>query len=97
MVPEASSRSGGFHATLDLEQGGPRQFDAQVTLALGLLFGLRGIPCLYYGSEYGLRSTRERYATLDVSSLPLETVREALWASRMLSTAGIHSFGRPGG
>jgi glycosidase len=44
----------------------------QVTLALGALFTLQGIPCLYYGTEQGLAGTqpaRPQY----------EGVREALW------------------
>jgi glycosidase len=47
----------------------PHRFDDQVTLALGCLFGLQGIPCLYYGTEQGLHGAGGRP----------EAVREALW------------------
>lgn len=47
----------------------PRRFDDQVTLALGCLFALQGIPCLYYGTEQGLHGSGNVY----------EAVREALW------------------
>ena len=30
------------------------KFDAQVTLGVACLFGLQGIPCVYYGTEQGL-------------------------------------------
>jgi glycosidase len=33
---------------------GPDPFDPQVILGIALLFGLQGIPCLYYGTEQGL-------------------------------------------
>jgi glycosidase len=48
---------------------GPDQFDPQVVLAIALLFGIQGIPCLYYGTEQGLhgRGDSDRH------------VREALW------------------
>jgi glycosidase len=29
-------------------------YDQQIVLAVALLFGLQGIPCLYYGTEQGL-------------------------------------------
>jgi len=32
----------------------PHRWDQQLTLALGILFGLQGIPCVYYGTEQGL-------------------------------------------
>ena len=47
----------------------PERFDAQATLALGCLFCLQGIPCLYYGTEQGLHGAGD-------SDL---AVREALW------------------
>lgn len=49
----------------------------QLTLGIGCLFGLQGIPCLYYGTEQGLKGTRELYAE-HVDHKP-EHVREALW------------------
>jgi glycosidase len=47
----------------------PDTFDPQVILGVGLLFGLLGIPCLYYGTELGLhgRGNSDQF------------VREALW------------------
>lgn len=47
----------------------PHKFDDQLTLAVGCLFALQGIPCLYYGTEQGLNGTGEA----------MEAVREALW------------------
>jgi hypothetical protein len=47
----------------------PARFDDQVTLALGCLFALQGIPCVYYGTEQGLSGSGSRP----------EAVREALW------------------
>jgi glycosidase len=50
------------------QPGNPTQFDAQVTLAVGSLYGLPGIPCVYYGTEQGLHGAGSDPA-----------VREALW------------------
>jgi glycosidase len=47
----------------------PNRYNDQVTLALACLFGLQGIPCLYYGTEQGLSGHGSR----------LENVREAMW------------------
>jgi len=47
----------------------PHRWDNQLTLALGTLFGLQGIPCLYYGTEQGLHGI----GGSDTA------VREALW------------------
>lgn len=48
---------------------GPDPFDPQIILGIALLFGLQGIPCLYYGTEQGLhgRGNSDQF------------VREALW------------------
>lgn len=48
---------------------GPDTFDLQVILGIAVLFGLQGIPCLYYGTEQGLhgRGNSDQF------------VREALW------------------
>lgn len=54
-----------------------RDYSKQLTLAIGCLFGLQGIPCLYYGTEQGLQGTRELYAQT-IENKP-EHVREALW------------------
>jgi glycosidase len=45
------------------------KFDDQVTLGVGCLFALPGIPCLYYGTEQGLSNSGD----------VMEAVREALW------------------
>lgn len=50
------------------QPGNPTQFDAQVSLAVGCLYGLPGIPCVYYGTEQGLHGAGSDPA-----------VREALW------------------
>ena len=47
----------------------PDAYDEQVSLGVGCLFSLPGIPCLYYGTEQGLSGG---------GSSP-EWVREALW------------------
>lgn len=47
----------------------PDAFDQQVVLAVALLFGLQGIPCLYYGTEQGLHGHGDKDWH----------VREALW------------------
>ena len=47
----------------------PDAYDDQVTLGVGCLFSLTGIPCLYYGTEQGLSG----------GGSSSESVREALW------------------
>ena len=47
----------------------PARFADQLTLGLGVLFALQGIPCVYYGTEQGLHGRGEQ----DLA------VREALW------------------
>jgi glycosidase len=49
----------------------------QMTLGLGVLFSLQGIPCLYYGTEQGLTGTRDISGNSALDSF--ESVREALW------------------
>ena len=49
----------------------------QVTLALGLLFTLQGIPSIYYGTEAGLEGTVDAAGQPDLSAN--ESTREALW------------------
>jgi len=51
------------------DAGNPHRFDGQLTSALAVLFGLQGIPCVYYGTEQGLHGMGTRDAA----------VREALW------------------
>ncbi len=47
----------------------PGQFGDQLTLGVGCLYCLQGIPCLYYGTEQGLHG----HGNADLA------VREALW------------------
>lgn len=47
----------------------PHAYDEQVAVAVGCLFCLQGIPCLYYGTEQGLHA----------AGGTLEAVREAVW------------------
>lgn len=50
------------------QPGDEHRFDDQVTLGLGCLYALPGIPCIYYGTEQGLHGSGSDAA-----------VREALW------------------
>jgi len=50
------------------QPGNPTQYDTQVSMAIGCLYGLPGIPCVYYGTEQGLHGAGTDPA-----------VREALW------------------
>jgi glycosidase len=50
------------------QPGNPAQYDAQVSMAVGCLYALPGIPCIYYGTEQGLHGAGSDPA-----------VREALW------------------
>jgi glycosidase len=45
-------------------------------MGIACLFGLHGIPCIYYGTEQGLKGTQELYSGGGGSP---EHVREALW------------------
>lgn len=55
-------------------------YSRQVTLALGCLFCLQGIPCIYYGTEQGLKGTEEIYnPDYNPKNSMKEYVREALW------------------
>jgi glycosidase len=54
------------------EPGGDSRYDAQVSMGLGCLFSLQGIPCMYYGTEQGLHGSG------DSDSF----VREALWGKQ---------------
>jgi glycosidase len=47
----------------------PGRFEDQLSLGIGCLFALQGIPCLYYGTEQGLHGRGNADAA----------VREALW------------------
>jgi glycosidase len=52
---------------------GPTQLIDQLTLGYGILFGLPGIPCVYYGGEQGLTGHKTQQHSDD------SMVREALW------------------
>lgn len=47
----------------------PNRFDKQVTMGVGCLFALQGVPVIYYGIEQGLHGAGDSD----------ENVREALW------------------
>jgi glycosidase len=49
----------------------------QVSMALAVLFGLQGIPCVYYGTEQGLTGTVDAAGNPTLNAM--ESVREALW------------------
>lgn len=51
------------------ESSDPHRFEDQFLLGVACLFGLQGIPCLYYGTEQGLHGAGNSDAA----------VREALW------------------
>lgn len=56
------------------------EYTHQITMALGLLYCLQGIPCIYYGTEQGLKGTQELYdSNYDSKNGRYEYVREALW------------------
>ncbi len=55
----------------------PKTPQDQVTLALAVMFGLQGIPCVYYGTEQGLDVTKSPDGTPQLGAN--ESVREALW------------------
>ena len=38
---------------------GPTQLQDQITLGMGVLSSLQGIPCFYYGSEQGLSGRKD--------------------------------------
>ena len=52
-----------------VDPANPSRFDDQLTMAVGCLFGLQGIPVLYYGTEQGLHGAGDSD----------QNVREALW------------------
>jgi glycosidase len=62
----------------------------QVTMGLALLFCLQGIPAIYYGTEQGLTGTVDSDGNPGLVSE--QSVREALWASRMLLTTKTFSI-----
>ena len=49
----------------------------QITLGYALMFGLQGIPSVYYGDEQGLDGTKDANGNPDLTSN--ESSREALW------------------
>jgi glycosidase len=63
---------------------------AQVLLGAAVLFGLQGIPCLYYGTEQGLDGTKDAAGNPD--TVAPESVREALWGKTPLAFDTGQSF-----
>lgn len=55
-----------------------QDYTDQLTMAVTCLFCLQGIPCLYYGTEQGLKGVQELYQPHPPNGKP-EHVREALW------------------
>jgi glycosidase len=53
----------------------PDRFADQVPLGVACLLALQGVPCLYYGTEQGLHSTKREFC----AERPDAAVREALW------------------
>ncbi|MGD9616441.1 MAG: alpha-amylase family glycosyl hydrolase [Alphaproteobacteria bacterium] len=68
----------------------PQTPQSQVLLAVGLLFTLQGIPCLYYGTEQGLSGTIDDSGNPDLSSN--ESSREALWGKPAAFDTGSPMF-----
>jgi glycosidase len=52
---------------------GPRQLQDQISLGMGVLSSLQGIPCFYYGTEQRLSGHKDAQHQDD------SMVREALW------------------
>jgi glycosidase len=50
----------------------PGKYEPQVSMGIGCLFALQGIPCLYYGTEQGLHGSGDSD----------QSVREALWGKQ---------------
>jgi glycosidase len=55
----------------------PASSPDQITLGHALMFGLQGIPSVYYGDEQGLDGTKDAHGRPDLTSN--ESSREALW------------------
>jgi glycosidase len=60
----------------------PQRWDNQLLLALGVLFGLQGIPSVYYGTEQGLHGIGGSDAN----------VREAIWGKLPKAFDHAHPF-----
>jgi glycosidase len=52
---------------------GPTQLQDQISLGMGVLCSLQGVPCIYYGTEQGLSGHKDAQHPDD------SMVREALW------------------
>lgn len=61
------------HRFYYVQPGDEHEYDDQLTMALACLYGLPGIPCVYYGTEQGLHGQATSDQTDDA------VVREALW------------------
>ena len=68
----------------------PQTPEAQVLLAVALLFTLQGIPCVYYGTEQGLSGTVDENGNPDLSAN--ESAREALWGKPDAFDTGAAAF-----
>ena len=68
------------------DPGNPDAFDDQVSLGVGCLFTLPGIPCLYYGTEQGFNSGGQQGQDIDL--------RECMFGSPFgsLRSSGHHFF-----
>ncbi|MBK8475794.1 MAG: alpha-amylase [Opitutaceae bacterium] len=55
----------------------PQSHPSQITLGYALMFGLQGIPSVYYGDEQGLHGTQDAQGKADLTGN--ESSREALW------------------
>ncbi len=54
-----------------VQPGAPNQYDDQISMGIACLYGLPGVPCVYYGTEQGL------HGWTNGNNDP--AVREALW------------------
>ncbi len=61
------------------------EYSKQLSLAVGCLYCLQGIPCLYYGTEQGLKGTEELYDPNYKQGGKVEHVREALWGKKPIA------------
>ena len=70
-----------YHRIYSSPPDKPHAFDDHLKIALGCLFTIQGIPCVYYGTEQGLSGAGNND----------EAVREALWGAPGAFDAG-HPF-----
>jgi len=70
----------------------PGTSPAQILLGLAVLFGLQGIPCVYYGTEQGLQGTIDATGQPDLTAP--ESVREAIWGKTSIAFDQTNAFYR---